>query len=181
MPSALLPLARWLDAFQPPRQLKIRRGADFEVSSELHSPFLEDETLLKVVEALAYLQDRSGVYCPMPSSLTQEEAHEIVTFAALARGESVAFTWDSFNLPLTQWDPALERLVNGGTQRFKFEHETSLKLDGIEIPIGRIRTYISSARLADPEAVQRDLASGSVPPLCLVPGDSDWGQRALIS
>ena len=105
----------------------------------------------------------------------------IVTTAALMKGENIDLKWKSFNLSLNQWGPELKELESGSAQQFIFEHETSLKLEGVEIPIGRIRTHIPSARLADPESVQRDLASGSVPPLRLVPGDSDNAQRVLVS
>ena len=181
MPTALVPLFRWLDACQPPRYLKIRWREGFEIHSEVNEPLLADGRLGRVVEALAYLQDRSGIYWGMPSSLSNEEAQVIVTTAALMKGENIDLKWKSFNLSLDQWGPELKELESGSAQQFIFEHETSLKLEGVEIPIGRIRTHIPSARLADPESVQRDLASGSVPPLRLVPGDSDNAQRVLVS
>ena len=181
MPAALVPLFRWLDAYQPPRHLKIRWREDFEMHSEVNRPLVANGSLGRVVEALAYLQDRSGIYREMPSSISNEEAQEIVTVVALMKGENIALKWKSFNLSLDQWGPELKELESGGVMQFMFEHETSLKLEGVVIPIGRIRTYIPSARLADCESVQRDLASGSVPPLRLVPGDSDQAQRVLVS
>ena len=181
MPAALVPLFRWLDAWQPPRHLKIRWCEGFEMHSEVNRPLVADGSLGRVVEALAYLQDRSGIYWEMPSSLSNEEAQEIVTIVALMKGENIALKWKSFNLSLDQWVPELKELEGGGARQFMFEHETSLKLEGVVIPIGRIRTHIPSVRLSDCESVQRDLASGSVPPLRLVPGDSDRAQRFLVS
>ena len=104
-----------------------------------------------------------------------------MTTAALIKGGNIDLKWKSFNLSLNQWGPDLKELESGGAQQFIFEHEISLKLQGVEIPIGRIRTHTPSARLADPEYVQRELASGSVPPLRLVPGDSDKAQRVWAS
>ena len=181
MPAALVPLFRWLDACQPPRHIKIRWREGFEIHSEVNRPIVEDGFFGRLVEALAYLQDRSGIYCEMPSSLSHEEAQEVVNSAALMRGEIVTFNWNSFNLNLHRWGPEFNGIASGATQQFIMEHETSLRLEGVEIPIGRIRTHIPSARLADPESVQRDLASGSVPSLRLVPGDSYQGQRVLVS
>ena len=181
MPTALVPLFRWLEACQPPRYLKIRWSEGFEIYGEMNEPFWADSSPGRVVEALAYIQDRSGIYCDMPSALTNEEAREIVNAAALMEGESIDLKWKSFNLRLNTWGPELKELESGGAQEFILEHDMSLKLQGAEMPIGRIRTYIPSARLADHESVQRDLASGSLPPLRLIPGDSDKAQRVLVS
>ena len=181
MPAALVPLFRWLDACQPPRYLKIRWREGLEFHSEVNGPLLADRSLGRVVEALAFLQELSGIYWEMPSSLSNEEAQVIVTTAALMKGENIDLKWKSFNLSLDKWGPELKELESGSAQQFIFEHETSLKLEGVEIPIGRIRTHIPSARLADPESVRRDLASGSVPPLRLVPGDTDQAQRVRVS
>ncbi len=181
MPAALVPLFRWLDAWQPPRHLKIRWREDFEMYGEVNRPLVADGIFGRLVEALAYLQDRSGIYSEMPSSLSNEDAQEIVTVVALMKGGNIALKWKSFNLRLDRWGPELKELESGGVMQFIFEHETSLKLEGVVIPIGRIRTHIPSARLADCESVQRDLASGSVPPLRLVPGDSNEAQRFLVS
>ena len=181
MPAALVPLLRWLDACQPPCSVRIRWREDFEIHGEVNTPIWADGMLGRVVEAFAYLQDRSGIYWEMPSSLSGEEAQEIVTVVALMKGGNIAFEWKSFNLSLDQWGPELRELVSGGARQFMYQHETSLKIGGVEIPVGLIRTHIPSARLADPESVQRDLASGLVPSLRLVPGDSDQGQRFLVS
>ena len=181
MPAALVPLFRWLDAWQPPRHLKIRWREDFEMHGEVNRPLVADWIFGRLVEALAYLQDRSGIYSEMPSSLSNEDAQEIVTVVALMKAGNIALKWKSFNLRLDRWGPELKELESGGVMQFIFEHETSLKLEGVVIPIGRIRTHIPSARLADCESVQRDLASGSVPLLRLVPGDSNEAQRFLVS
>ena len=101
--------------------------------------------------------------------------------ATLLRGESIELTWKSFNLNLNRWGPELEDLLNGRPQQFICEQDSWLELEGGTIPIGRIRTRIESARLADPGAVQRALESGLVPSLRLIPGDSDKAQRVLVT
>ena len=180
MPAALVPIFRWLDACQPPHYLKIRWHGEFRMGGEISGTLLEDESLGRVVEALAYLQETSGRYWEMPPSLTREEGREIVVAATLLKGESIDFTWSSFNLTLNQWEPKLKELVNGLPRQFKFEQEISLDLEGIKTPIGRVRTYFESARLANPESVQQALTSGVAPHLRLVPGDSDKAQRVLV-
>ena len=77
-----------------------------------------------------------------------------MTAATLLRGESIELTWKSFNLNLNRWGPELEDLLNGRPQQFICEQDSWLELEGGTIPIGRIRTHVESARLADPGAIQ---------------------------
>ena len=85
------------------------------------------------------------------------------------------------NLGLRNWGPGLEELVDGSARSFLMEQDMWLDMEGVRIPIGRVRTHIETARLAHPKTVQRALMSGSVSHLLLVPGDSDKGQRVLVS
>ena len=181
LPTALVPLCRWLGALQPPHDLKIRWPSGFEMRTGIHSPSLVDESFGKVVQALAYLQDRSGIYWEMPSSISPYEEHEILMAATLLKGESITLTWKSINLNLKQWGPGLEELLNGSLQDIIIEKDSWLELEGKTIPIGRVRTSLESARLADPEGVRRALKSGSVQCLRLVPGDTDKAERVVVS
>ena len=181
MPAALVPLLRWRGACRPPNCLAFRWPGGLVMSTEIQTPFFVDESLGRVVEALAYLQDRRGIYWEMSPSLTPEEGQEILTAATLLKGESIDFTWESLNLRLAHWGPELEELVNGCPRSFLMEQDMWLDMEGVRIPIGRVRTHIETARLADPETVQGALISGSVSHLRLVPGDSDKGQRVVVS
>ena len=180
LPSSLVPLCRWLRALQPPHYLKVCGPAGLELSGQIESPILPDETLPMLVEALAYLQDSSGIYWEMPGSLTREEARDFITAATLLKGETIDFTWKSLNLNLSRWGPKLDDLLKGRPQQFICEQDQRLEMEGITIPIGRIRT-VCSVRLGDPEDIKQALESGLVPQLRLVPGDSDKAQRVLVS
>ena len=181
MPAALMPLFRWLVACRPPHYLAIRWPGGAEHRSEIRTSHPIDESLGRVVEALAFLQDRSGIYWELPPSLILEEAREIVTAATLLKGDSLHLTWKTFNLNLNQWGPGLEELLNGHQQSIICEQDSWLELEGVKIPLGRIQTHFESARLADPTGVRRALESGSVPRLCLIPGDSNKAQRTVVS
>ncbi len=181
MPAALVPLFKWLDAFQPGRQLQIRLPGGFELCSQVNKPILEDGSARSVVEALAYIQDGTNSYWEVSPLISAEDAQAVVETAALMRGEFVPFKWTSFSLNLKRWGSEFEELERGETVQFMFENDMSLELDEVVVPIGRIRTHIPSARLADAETVRRILASGSVPTLQLVPGDNDQAQRILVS
>ncbi|MDE0006293.1 MAG: hypothetical protein OXQ29_26690 [Rhodospirillaceae bacterium] len=181
IPAALVPLIRWLEACRPPNCLAICWPGGSETPSEIQSPLLIDQSLGRLVEALAFLQEHSGIYWEMPLSLTAEEEREIVEAAALLKGETVDLTWKSLKLSLDWCGPKLEDLVDGRPRPFLLEYGALLELEGVTIPMGRIRTYIESARLADPEGVRHALESGSVARVQLVPGDSNKAQKCSVS
>ena len=181
MPATLVPLFRWMDVCQSPHRLAFRWHGGVAMSTEIQTPFLADEGLARVVEALAWLQDHRGTYWEFLPSLTPEEGQEIATAAGLLKGESIDFTWKSLNLSLDHWGPGLEELVDGCARSFLMYQDMCLDMDGVRTPLGCVRTHIESARLADPKSVQRALKSGSVSHLRLVPGNGDKGQRAVFS
>ena len=148
--------------------------------SQIRELSLLEEGFGQVVEALAYLQDTSGMYREMLPSSILEGGEEIVRAATLIKGEIIDLTWESFSLSLNRWGPELDGLLNGLPQQFIIEHDSRLELEDVTIPIGRIRTYFPSARLADHEGIQRTLSSGLLPDFRLVPGDSDKAQCVLV-
>ena len=181
MPVAVVPLLRWLDGFQPGRRLRVRWPGGVEFYSELAEAIIEDGVALAVFEALAFMQERRGVFWEVSPLFTDDDVEAVLKYAALVRGETVMRKWKSFKLNLKQLGPEFDELIRGGTAQFMAVQDVSLGLDGQVIPIGRIRTHIPSARLADVEAVRQELAGGSVPSLRLVPGDSDESYQLLVS
>ena len=122
----MVPLFQWLDAFQPARHLNIRWPEGFEVNSAIGRPFWAEASPVRLVEALAYLQERTGFYWEMPLSYTDEEASEIVTIAAMMKGEIIDFRWNALNLNLDQLCPAVKELSNGLPRPFMLEQEIFL-------------------------------------------------------
>ena len=180
MPAALAPLFRWLGELQPPRYLVIRTSEGSVIRSDIRQPLMNDVSLVRVVEDLAYIQEASGVYWNMPLSLSREEESEIVRVARLLRGERISFTWEPFTLGFEQWGSSLREVLGGLPRQFRVEQDFGLELDGVTIPIGRIRTHLDSAYIANPGEIQKAISSGVEPHLRLVPGDSDKGYRELV-
>ena len=106
-----------------------------------------------------------------------------MTIAALMKGESIDFRWKELNLNLDQLRSEDKELAYGLPRQFMLEQEISLEMEGVRVEIGRMRTYLASARLDDPESFRQDLADDRISPLALrlVPGDSDKGQRVLLA
>ena len=177
MPGTLLPLFRWLDAFGPPNHLRFRWQGQLEPRIKIPKPFLADDGMSKVVQALAYLQKLCGIYWEMSPSLTPEERRQILTAATMLKEETIEFTWESWNLRLDRLEPAFKELLDGYPHALLSRQDVQIKLEGVTVAIVRVQYQLESARLANPGAVERALKSGSVPQLNLVPGESDKGQR----
>ena len=103
MPATLVPLFRWIGVLQPPNSLTIRWPGGAEMRCGIRTPFPLDEGIGMVVEALAYLQDRSGFYWEMRPCSIQEDGQEIMMAAALLKGETIDVKWKSVNLSLSGW------------------------------------------------------------------------------
>ena len=180
MPRAVLPVLRWIEACRPPHSLRIRWPEGPDLLSEIENPLGGDASWIEVVEAVAYVQERTGIYREMPVEMTEDEAKEALRFAALLKGETVDFTWKPFRLNVARWGPEHDDLVARESSAFIFEYEVGWEFDGTLYGIGRIRNYIASALLADVESVRQELADGMVPVLRFEPGESDQGQQMLV-
>ncbi|MCY3748437.1 MAG: hypothetical protein OXG64_03995 [Chloroflexi bacterium] len=178
MPGALLPLFQWIDALKPPYHLRFRWQGQLEPRIEIPKTLLADHSIGKVVEALAYLQERLGSYWEMSPSLTPEEMLQILEAANMLKEECTEFAWESLSLRLDPLKPAIKELMDGHSHAFLSTQDVRIELEGLTVAIVRVQNYLESARLANPDAVERALKSGSVPQLILVPGESDKGRRA---
>ena len=181
LPSTLVPLWRWLTSLQPERDLRIRWPQGLEMRSQVRTSVPLDERLGRVIEAFAYLQEHSGIYWKLSPSLIYEDGKEVVTAANLLKGKEIDLEWESINLNLARWGRKLEELMDGKPNSYLIEQDMWLELEGATIPIGRVRTHIESARLADPGEVQQALTSGSLSHLRLVPGGNNKAQQFLVS
>ena len=176
LPATLVSFFRWLDAYRPPHHLVVRGPEGMEVRTDIQEA-LSEPPPVRLVEALAYLQEHSSTFFPMPFEIPQEAAKAILDAEALLKGESIDFTWGSFSLTLKRAGPELDPLLDGHPPVFALDQDMWIELEGSTIPIGRIRTEIASAILADHEPVREKLASGSMAEARLVPGETDTGRR----
>ncbi len=180
VPEALLPLFRWVDACKPPHHLRFRWQDGFEPRTEIRKSFLADDSLSRIIEALAYLQKCCGIPWEMSPSLTPEEDQQILAAAIMLKEGTIDFTWESWNLRLDPSEPALKELMDGSSLAFLTRQDVPIKFEGMTVAVVRIQTHLESARLANLGAAEQALMSGSVPHLNLVPGESDKGQHAAV-
>ena len=180
MPASLVPLLRWVSACRPPYCMTIVWPDGLEMSSDIET-VLGEERFAAVVEALALLQHRSGVYFHMPLELSPKTQQAIVESAALVREGHSDFAWGTIDLRLKSWPEALEPLLEGHELSLTVELDQWIDFEQGRIPIGRIRTQIESARAADPEGLRRALANGLVPDVRLIPGHRTIARRLIVS
>lgn len=157
MPSALLPVLRWLLAFRSPNQL-VLRGDIPEISAPIplqDTPTAEEEEeFVRVVEALDEVQHTSGVYFDCPPEIKAGEAEEVFHVRRLLAGEQVKGTWSRFEMGFkVRKELDLTPFISQAGASLLIEADQEAELFGHRIPMGRIRTQILSARLGDPSAL----------------------------
>jgi hypothetical protein len=140
-------------------------------------PILVDASLagpdaLNIFEALAFIQEKTGVYFEVANEFSKSEVADILTTKRLVGGDMVRARWASLTVGLSLRDP--ERLVSlfrAEGAAMVIEREEWIELLGHEIPLGRIRTSIASARPLNIDAIREAVTRGlSEVSLELVPG-----------
>lgn len=155
LPVMVLPLLRWLLHAGSPNSLRIvssALGAPSPVGLT-NEPLIEPATL-KIVEALSELQRLSGVQFDLPMDLTATEASAILKGQRLLSGDEVRARWSSpMTIEMTLVAGAerqLEQLRSRAGTSLLLESASEVRIREHRIPLGRVRTLIRSARLADP-------------------------------
>lgn len=180
MPAALVPLLGWVDACRPPHRMTIAWPNGVEMTGDMETS-LGDERFTAVVEALAYLQNRSGAYFKLPLELPERTLEVVLESANLVREGHSEFEWGTMNLELKHWVDELDPLLEGKELQVTVEWDRWIDLEGGRLPIGRIRTQIESAIAADPDGLRRALAAGLVPDVRLIPADGTGARNTLVS
>ena len=179
-PASVLPLLGWMRALCSSLQLVIIFPGGAQVSAKglaIH----DGESGFEVVEALAYLQHRSGVYFPMPIDISRDERNAILDSAALLEKGSAEFVWSTFSVLLDRNDLEVVTFNDGSPIEVVIEANESLQLGESTIPIGRIRYQFESAQVADLEHVKQEIKEGHGTEVEIVPGENNKGQKFLIS
>ncbi|MGB6454811.1 MAG: hypothetical protein WBH47_10015, partial [Streptosporangiaceae bacterium] len=114
-----------------------------DLPSELHGYH-------RLAKDLEEIQRKSGVYFPMPSSLSEEETENILVARRLLDGETVSAEWTSSKmiLPFRSLD-GLRSLAEGEGQPIWARLPYVLDLEGNEYPVGYVHRTHASARIPD--------------------------------
>jgi hypothetical protein len=105
---------------------------------------------LRLATDLDEIQRKSGIYFPMPSSLSEEERDNILVARQLVDGETVSAEWTSsrMTMPVRSLH-GLRSLAEGEGQQIWARVPYVLNLEENEYPIGYVLRTHASARIPD--------------------------------
>ena len=123
------------------------------------------------------------VVCTFPCQLKfqGEERNAILDSAALLEKEVLNLCGPRLVCYLIHNDLGIVTFNDGSPIEVVIEASESLQLGDATIPIGRIRYQFESAQVADLEHVKRKFKDGHGTEVEMVPGESNKGQKILIS
>jgi hypothetical protein len=127
--------------------------------------------LVDALEDLQTVQTRARQAVTVPEEFDRDFVVELHGYARMLRGEEIAGTWSGTTLTLrADADPqeVAESISDGGV--LVHEQEVSVTIGGQEIPLGKVQTVLSSAR------VDGDIGATAR----LVPADDNTMMRRII-
>ena len=125
-----------------------------------------------LLEAIVFLQTRTGMFFDLRGHLAPEEVHALDTAVRLLRGETLTSTWTSLNMEIRPEGYAMIRAVGLSVPRpLRVVNDMSIILQDLLIPIGEVVNEIESATVRD----DIPLPSESATPLevTFIPGETN--------
>jgi hypothetical protein len=187
-----------IDSLRPPHTVGLAvRGRPVHTTSAIPAQAatqLLPKGLRVCVEAQVELEHALGLHAPVPETYTPEHARDLLTTAALLRGETVSDTWSSLSwtVPAAQAQDLLDGIIAGdGLVEVELEQTWTTQLGDRNIEVGTVLTQYRQARLS-PESrslpVRRSPAGGDSAgatgtddvELRLEPGDDDTVLLRLV-
>jgi hypothetical protein len=167
-PHDLLPALVFMRGAVPPNMIEVLVGPDrMPLGEPVAAPdvFPLEEGYVRLVEDLARLQRETGTFFPMPPELTQEDLREIAEGLDLLDGKDVDQRWKRASFELNVTDP--QRLLEEFDSKpegvaFFFDGHGEATVAGHMLPLGKMRTYIPAAHVANLEEL-RLLVEAAVP------------------
>jgi hypothetical protein len=137
---------------------------------------------LRLANDLDEIQRKSGIYFPMPSSLSDEEQDDILMARKLVDGETVSGEWTSskMTMPVKSLD-GLRALAEGEGQQIWVRVPYVLKLEGNEYPIGYVLRTHASARIPDWPTIPDDALQDAEIEVILLPGTDETVTIKLLT
>lgn len=149
LPAALIPPVRFLVALTPDSAMGIAvDGKDAGPPTRVPAPTDDAASgFLSLLSALDRIQRTTGVYFPLPSTLSDEDLHDIDVVERLLDGETVVGSWT--DLRITTTVGSLRELAEGplgdpsGSEIVE-ESTITFTIGGHEVPLGRSRRVVKA-------------------------------------
>lgn len=144
-----------IDSLRPPHTVGLAvRGRPVHTTSAIPAQAARQSPpkgLRVYVEAQAELEHALGLHAPVPETYTPEHGRDLLTTAALLRGETVSNTWSSLSwtVPPAQARDLLDGvLAGGGLVEVELEQTWTTRLGDRDIEVGTVLIRYRQARLA---------------------------------
>jgi hypothetical protein len=164
IPVDLLDPLRFFEALRTTARLRLLAESQELFSVQLTPVGKLPSAGLGLVEALARIQEHTGVFFPLPSELTVEEAKAIFLADALLRDGQVTAHGGSTNVLLTRrrarW--LLEAFPSGRIALWQPNEPFAIRVAGREMPLGQVSIHSACAQF-DAEVLRRHLAQPTDP------------------
>ena len=185
LPGSLLPALSFLTALQTGRQLVVLiEGKETERPIAVPGPVDEKFVGFRaLVQALDDIQRLSGVFFPMPASFSGEDLEQIDNAHRLLSGETLTSEWSRSTITMTV-EAAKEfvrEFTSGEIKDLFTEMPLILVLDGQELPVGRVRKTMATARLEAQPQLAPDILPDTPISLTFIPGSDESIALRLVN
>ena len=137
---------------------------------------------MRLATDLEAIQRKSGVYFPMPSSLSIDEQENILVAAQLLAGEVVNAEWTSSRMTLPARSlEGLQELAAGEPRQLWARLPYNLTLEGRGYLLGYVLRTTASARIADWPAISPETPLDAEVEITLLPGPDNTMTLKLLS
>jgi hypothetical protein len=142
----------------------------------------ELEGYARLVTDLDEIQRETGLYFPMPSSLSEEEQYDILIAKQLVAGEVVTAEWTSskMTLPVRSLE-GLKELASGEVRQLWVRRPFILNLEGQEYPLGYVLRTHATAKIDDWPTLPADTPPDAEIEIPILPGSDDTVTMRLVT
>lgn len=161
-PHDLVPALTFVRHMVAPNQIKIFVGADrvpLGDTIEVPPNALIEEEYASLVENLARVQRETRTFFTMPKEFTYADLRELDEAIDLLDGKEVLKPWSEASFVLDVTDPSMfieELRSNAEAGSYVIDGEGVATIAGYTLPLGRMRTRVPEARVANlQEAIER--------------------------
>jgi hypothetical protein len=165
LPHDLLPALAFMKGMVPPNSVEILVGPDrLPLAPPTVVPHVLplEEGYIRLVEDLARLQRETQTFFAMPPLFSPDDLREIKEGLALLDGKEVTQSWTTASFELNVSDPEQFLGELKEEQAFLTEGQAEARVAGHAMPLGKMRTHMAAARVANLDAVQA--AAAALPP-----------------
>jgi hypothetical protein len=137
---------------------------------------------LRLASDLDEIQRKSGIYFPMPTSLSADEQDDILIACQLVNGEIVSAEWTSskMTMPVKSLD-GLKPVAEAAGREIWARVPFTLKLDDQEYPVGYVLRTHASARIPEWPDIPPGISPETDIEVILMPGEDKTLTIKLIS